>query len=774
MSLHQSMPLDDVWRDCSEIFERVLNDVESGVEHKVFMKAYTNVFNFLCANSDGEVIYKRMGALLKQFVGKLVEQGKPMPDEALLIFFREKWNDFSLAMKMANGMLAYLNRTWIKVQKSNNADVYEIYMLADVVWRDSMFLPLKQRITSSMLNMIEKDRNGERVDYGVIADTTQCYVRLGLNRENPKENTLDVYKDHFEQDFLKATDVYYTVESTAFINENGVSAYMKRVEQRIDEEVHRCRTYLHRSTEAPLVAKLDDVLIRTHAAVLHQKCDEFLKDDKVDDLARMYKLLHRIRPAGLEPLKDVLEKHIAAYGAAAIENEAEEAAAKPEVFVAILLRVFRKFQELIEAAFSTRDAKDGEKRVPDPGFVAAQDKAFRTFVNDNAVTNPPPAPGAKPARRGQQQIAKAPQMLAKYCDMILKKGPTHISDEQQMEQTLSDVVALFKYLPDKDVFMLVYSKLLSKRLINDTSANDDFEASMINKLKVAQGSDYTMRLQRMIQDMQTSKDINDGFKSFCDDQSLRMPLDFAINVLATGCWPLQAPNTGFKVPAELHTVMDAFKKFYNTKYSGRKLTYLHHLSKGECVAAFAMKGRLRLTMSGFQMGMALVFNAAAGNIITLKDIKQATELQDTQLKVGMLGMLKIKIVKCSDAHHHQKWSDATKFMVNKDFKSKRNRVNANVPVDTGGLKSAPTAPVDAPEVRRERELKLQAAIVRIMKARKTLPHNELVAESTTQVQKWFAPQVATIKKVIEQLIEQEYLERVQDDNSSTRAYNYLA
>ena len=96
--------------------------------------------------------------------------------------------------------------------------------------------------------------------------------------------------------------------------------------------------------------------------------------------------------------------------------------------------------------------------------------------------------------------------------MILRKGAKHISDEQEMERTLEDVVSLFKYscfsyfyiyfycllcsllffffhryLPDKDVFMLVYSKLLSKRLIHDNSGNNDFEATMIAKLKNSQG-----------------------------------------------------------------------------------------------------------------------------------------------------------------------------------------------------------------------------------------------------------------------------------------------
>jgi hypothetical protein len=55
--------------------------------------------------------------------------------------------------------------------------------------------------------------------------------------------------------------------------------------------------------------------------------------------------------------------------------------------------------------------------------------------------------------------------------------------------------------------------------------------------------------------------------------------------------------------------------------------------------------------------------------------------------------------------------------------------------------------VDPPELRRERELKLQAAIVRIMKARRVIDHSNLIAEATTQVVKWFTPKVPVIKKV---------------------------
>lgn len=365
-------------------------------------------------------------------------------------------------------------------------------------------------------------------------------------------------------------------------------------------------------------------------------------------------------------------------------------------------------------------------------------------------------------------------MLAKYCDMILKKGPNHISDEAVMERTLSDVVSLFAYLPDKDIFMLVYSKLLSRRLINDTSANDDFEGAMINKLKKAQGFEFCSRLQRMLQDMATSKDINNGFRDFCEQREKPLKIDFSINVLATGCWPLQAPTTNFELPAELVPAVQAFKDYYNSKYSGRKLTYLNHLSKAELQCTYAMKGRLRLTTSTFQLGCLLQFNNGF-KPVNYGQLKSALALQYTQLKIALLGLLKVRLLKCEHGIKHATWTDATKFAVQRNYKSKRNRVNCNVPVDTKDLKSAPAAAIDPPEVRRERELKLQAAIVRIMKARKELAHNELVAEATTQVAKWFKPKISTIKRVIEYLIENEYIRRAQDaDGNSLRKYEYVA
>ena len=46
-------------------------------------------------------------------------------------------------------------------------------------------------------------------------------------------------------------------------------------------------------------------------------------------------------------------------------------------------------------------------------------------------------------------------------------------------------MVIFRYVEDKDVFQKFYSKMLAKRLVQQNSASDDAEASMISKLKVS-------------------------------------------------------------------------------------------------------------------------------------------------------------------------------------------------------------------------------------------------------------------------------------------------
>ena len=75
------------------------------------------------------------------------------------------------------------------------------------------------------------------------------------------------------------------------------------------------------------------------------------------------------------------------------------------------------------------------------------------------------------------------------------------------------------------------------------------------------------------------------------------------------------------------------------------------------------------------------------------------------------------------------------------------------------------------KVDEDRKPQIEASIVRVMKSRKEMEHNALIAEVTTQLTSRFVPHPNVIKKRIESLIERDFLER---DKGNWRKYKYLA
>jgi len=312
---------------------------------------------------------------------------------------------------------------------------------------------------------------------------------------------------------------------------------------------------------------------------------------------------------------------------------------------------------------------------------------------------------------------------------------------------------VFKYIEDKDVFQTFYSKQLAKRLIHGTSASEDLEGTMIGKLKSTCGYEYTSKLQRMFTDMSLSRDLLERFKTYLEDSAkTELGVDFSILVLATGSWPLQPPTTNFNIPKELAACEELFQKFYSGQHQGRKLNWLHQLSKGEIKARYGTK-IFTFQVSTYQMGCLLPFNNQ--ETISFDELQAETQLTDNVLKATLLSLIKTKVlVMDSKGEDVQKTS---KFSPNKVFKSKRNRVNINVPMREEQQK---TTDDTLSAVEEDRKLQIQAAIVRIMKMRKKLAYNNLMAEVISQLQNRFQAKPAVIKKCIDILIEKEYLERI--------------
>ena len=287
-------------------------------------------------------------------------------------------------------------------------------------WKSNFFLHVQSKhskLAGAILRLIERQRNGETIDQGLVKKVVDSFVSLGLDETDINKVSYEVYREHLENPFLEATEKYYRQESKAFLSENSVADYLKKAEERLREEEDRVERYMNTNTRKALITKCEHVLIREHAELMWESFQGLLDYDKDEDLQRMYALLSRI-PEGLEPLRKKFEEHVKRAGLAAVAKLVGEGGAAAEVdpkaYVDALLEVHQKNSETVGRSFR------GEA-----GFVASLDKACREFVNRNAATG--------------TSTTKSPELLAKHADALLRKN-NKMAEEEDLEGALNKVV----------------------------------------------------------------------------------------------------------------------------------------------------------------------------------------------------------------------------------------------------------------------------------------------------------------------------------------------
>jgi len=688
-----------------------------------FEELYRNAYNMVL-HKYGDRLYKGLQQVVDEHLKGVANDVAAANDDMFMEALNKAWSDHKISMLMIRDILMYMDRVYVM-----HHNVHTVYDLGLILFRDNIARSprIKDRLLKMLLSLVQKERTGEVINRGLVKNITQMLIDLGVNSRT-------VYEDDFEKHFLETSATFYRVESQEFISSNSASDYMRKVSGRIKEEMERVAHYLDASTEPKIKEVVERELIASHMKTLIEMegsgCISMLKDDKLEDLSRMYNLFARVSN-GLSFMREKISNFVRETGKALVTDE--EKNKNPQLYVQSLLDLKDKYDGLLTGAFTN-----------DKNFQHAINQAFEYFINLNN---------------------KSPEFISLFIDEKLKKGLKGVSDEE-IETILNKVMMLFRFIQEKDVFEKYYKQHLAKRLLLSRSVSDDAERNMIAKLKTECGYQFTSKLEGMFTDMKLSSDTMEGFKNYIQNLGTD-PLhgvDLSVHVLTTGFWPTQSAAK-CNLPPEILTCCEIFKKYYLSNHNGRRLTWQTNMGTGDLKAFFGSR-KHELSVSTYQMVILLLFNGSSQ--MTFKEIKDATGIPIPDLKRNLMSLTLAKYKVLTKTPKEKEIKDDDAFAFNTAFKSKLYRVRI-LPISRGESKDERAATRE--KVDEERKHQIEAAIVRTMKSRKTMEHSNLISEVTQQLSSRFMPNPIIVKKRIESLIEREYLERSKKDR---KVYHYLA
>ncbi|NXC19075.1 CUL5 protein, partial [Corythaeola cristata] len=433
-----------------------------------------------------------------------------------------------------------------------------------------------------------------------------------------------------------------------------------------------------------------------------------------------------------------------------------------EKYVEQLLTLFNRFSKLVKEAFQD-----------DPRFLTARDKAYKAVVNDATIFKLELPLKQKGVGLKTQPESKCPELLANYCDMLLRKTPLSKKlTSEEIEAKLKEVVC-FCFL------LLNYSEeLISFCLFIQ---------------EVGMPADYVNKLARMFQDIKVSEDLNQAFKEMHKNNKLALPADSVnIKILNAGAWSRSSEKVFVSLPTELEDLIPEVEEFYKKNHSGRKLHW-HHLMSNGIITFKNEVGQYDLEVTTFQLAVLFAWNQRPREKISFENLKLATELPDAELRRTLWSLVAFPKLKRQvllyepQVNSPKDFTEGTLFSVNQEFSliknakvQKRGKINliGRLQLTTERMREEENEGIVQLRILRTQANKLffslvlhQEAIIQIMKMRKKITNAQLQTELVEILKNMFLPQKKMIKEQIEWLIEHKYIRR---DESDINTFIYMA
>ncbi|KAI3904112.1 hypothetical protein MKW92_049025 [Papaver armeniacum] len=429
-----------------------------------YMMLYTTCYN-MCTQKPphdySQQLYEKYKEAFENYINETVLPSlREKHDEFLLRELEKRWINHKIMVRWLSRFFFYLDRYFIA--RRSLPPLNDVGLLC---FRKLVYEEINVRAREAVISLINQEREGEQIDRALLKNVLAIFVDIGMVN-------MEYYVNDFEAELLSDTAGYYTRKASNWIQEDSCPEYMIKAEECLKREKDRVSHYLHSSTEEKLIEQVQEQLLSKVSQQLlekeHSGCYALLREDKTEDLTRMYNLFSKI-PKGLDPVSLMFKQHVTSEGIAVV-NQAEDAAnsrkenrnvsgSQEQMFIRKVIDLHEKYMLYVTTCFAGHTL-----------FHKALKEAFEVFCNKVIA-------GSSSA-----------ELLSNFSDNILKKG----GSENWMMMSLR---------------IHLTRKKLARRLLFGTSANDDHERSILSKLKQQCGGQFTSKMEGMVKCVEVFKEF---------------------------------------------------------------------------------------------------------------------------------------------------------------------------------------------------------------------------------------------------------------------------
>ena len=674
---------------------------------ELYRAAYT-----LVLNKNGSRLYAGIQDLIASHLDSSIPKLVIIDDGSeFMRMFLSEWDEHMKVLGLICDIVMYMDHNFVRAHnKPPTRDMGLRLFQTHVLLSPTQ---VGERFIQGLLELIDDSRcpDTSLIDSSSIPKLVSILIETSLGRECE-----DLYESLFLCKFLDRTEQYYTKKAAAMISLSH-SEYVNAALDAYDAELSLVsRGFDTKYTYPKVVEGLNKSWITPYyTCVVSESFSVKVQSPDLLFLEKIYRLYSRTTQSH----QCLVEEFVTmVQGSLKSSLEIGDLIAHRKRIFSLTKECFHNDSELL---FRTR-------------------QMFETVINE-----------------GGDQISRT---LCKFMDENIRKSENF--------ELLDECLELFKFVRSKDVFEGYYKFYLGKRLVGGGSL--ETERLVLGRLKAECGSGFTSKIEGMINDIANSNELMNVWGQRV----------MTVKILTMGLWPGSLVGASSKVPpSHQFEGIEDFETFYNGKFSGRVLTWCHSLGSME------IRGRFDSGIYTFHL------TAIQGMILTEMQKKSVTSFssmpgfcESNEMKRHFISMIvnpKCRLVvpagddgpipkSLTDLNENQEWMINDKYscttrgvrvplIVGRDFEVALDQQED--PADTGIGTS----------VEEDRKHLLEAALIRVMKGRKMLDQNNLVAEVVALMSGRFVPAIETIKNRIENLVEREFLRK---DDTDIKVYHYVA